>query len=56
MIENHQTRPRTPRAFGASFLPLCLVAAALFCVVLPACQKDQKIRDRHEEILQTEDE
>lgn len=56
MIVNRRIRPRTPRAFGAFFLTLCLGAAALFCVVLPACQKDQKIRDRHEEILRTEDE
>ncbi len=56
MIVNRQTRPRTLRAFGAFFLPLCLVIASLLCTVLPACQKDQKVRDRHEEILRTEDE
>lgn len=56
MIVKTHTRPQTPRAFGAFFLPLCLLAAVILCVVLPACQKEQKIRDRHEEILRTEDE
>lgn len=56
MSMKSHTRPRSARAFGAVFLPLCLVAAALFCVMLSACQKEQKIRDRHEEILRTEDE
>ncbi|MEK6642412.1 MAG: hypothetical protein AABZ08_00760 [Planctomycetota bacterium] len=48
-------KPRTRPAFGAFFLSLLLVSFAL-CIGAAACQKDQKMRDRHEEILRQEEE